>query len=305
MTRKICNILCSLTLILSACSSQKWNETKFWYNNGKTINESLVDVFYIVSTEILEEKNSLGEDTYIGKLTPEERKNISAEMEYAHSMFGDSVNFFSPYYNQYTMSALNLEERKFRKIRSRASKDAAGAFKYYMHNLNNGRPFILAGFSQGSMHLLDILRSMDKKTYKNMIAAYSMGYRISAEDLRHPFVKAAQSADDIGTVISFNSVAKTDAIWPIVNRDAATCINPVNYHTDEEPAGFIFDGDTLSVHVDTTNNVLIVEGKNIASYRFPVLESMCKPGNLHHWDLLFYKETIRTNVMRRAYRKQD
>lgn len=287
-------------LVCVGCTSSKWAESDRWFESGKAVNDSLVDVFYIVSTEILDEKDGQGRDSYIGKLTEEERKAIDAELKYAQDMFGDSFNYFAPYYEQFTMSSINLSPEEFKGVRHHAMEDVKEAFQYYLHHLNNGRPYILAGFSQGGMHLIDILRDIDPKDYERMVAAYSIGYRLSADDLSHPCVKAAEGADDRGVIVSFNSVASVDDIWPVVNEGAATCINPVNYCTDATPATFTFEGDTLTVSVDTTNNVLIVDSKKIDTYRFPVLERFCKPGNLHHFDLLFYKDAIRRNVMQRS-----
>lgn len=296
------------SIIISAflgCTSDKSSENQenfLWYESDQKVNDSLVDVFYLVSTEILEEKDEQGNDSYIGKLTPEEIESIKAEMNYARKLFGDSLNFFSPYYSQFTMSSMNLSEDRKEEVRKIASKSASDAFQYYLRNLNQGRPFILAGFSQGAMHLLDILRDMNNEDYSRMIAAYCMGYRLTATDLSHPNIIAAQNADDRGVVISYNSVATTEAIWDEVSADAATCINPVNYRTDEVPASIIFKDDTLYVKVDTTYNVLVVNSTNISNYYFPLLDAYCKPGNLHHWDLLFYRDSIRNNALRRAYR---
>ncbi|MCQ2220378.1 MAG: DUF3089 domain-containing protein [Prevotella sp.] len=288
---------CTTTKVEEA---SKWADESKWFDSGKTVNEDLVDVFYIVSTEILEEKNDKGKDMYIGALTDKEKEAIDAELGYIQGMFGDSLNFFAPYYNQYTMSSLALPEKEFTEYRKKALDDAADAFHYYLKNLNNGRPFIIAGFSQGGMHLVDMLKDIDEEDYKRMVAGYSLGYRLSEEDLKYPCVKAAQSADDLGTIVSFNSVATKDAIWPIISADAATCMNPINWRTDATPATFTFEDDTLSVQIDTTVNVLIVNSKKIDSYRFPILEKFCKPGNLHHWDLLFYKDAIKENAMRRV-----
>ncbi len=277
------------------------SENILWYENEAEVKDDLVDVFYLVSTEILEEKDEQGNDSYIAKLTPEEIEAIKAEMNYARKMFGDSLNFFSPYYSQFTMSSMNLSPDKREEVRAVASRSAIDAFHYYIENLNQGRTFILAGFSQGAMHLLDILREMKEEDYSRMIAAYTLGYRLTAEDLKHPHINAAHDAYDRGVVISFNSVATTEAIWDEVSAGAATCMNPVNFRTDDEPASFIFKGDTLDVRVDTTNNVLIVNSANISNYRFPPLDAICKPGNLHHWDLLFYRDFIRKNAIKRAY----
>lgn len=289
-----------LATMLCGCSTSKWADSGNWYATEKVACNNRVDVFYLVSTEILDEKDASGKDAYIGKLTPSERKAIGAEMEYAKQMFGDSLNFFSPYYEQFTMSALSLPEAAYMKHRSKASRDAAKAFRYYLRHLNGGRPFIIAGFSQGAMHLVDIVRGMSRRDVERMVVAYSMGYRLSAKDLKHRNVVAAQSANDLGTIVSFNSVATPEVMWPAVNGDAATCINPINYHTDATPATLIFEGDTLTVRVDTCHNALIVSSPNIAKYRFPIMEPLCQPGNLHHWDLLFYRDAIRRNALERA-----
>lgn len=290
-----------LLMLLGTGCSTKWSVASRWYDAGRPVNDSLVDVFYVVSTEILEEKDSHGRDAYIGRLTDEERVYITGEMDYIRKMFGDSVNFFSPYYNQFTLSALSLPAQQKAKVRQKASADALAAFRHYLRHQNQGRRFILAGFSQGAMHLLDMLRQLRPEEYERMVVAYCMGYRLSAQDLQHPNLVAATSARDRGTIVSFNSVATPDAIWPEVNGDAVTCINPVNYRTDDEPATFTYQGDTLTVRVDTLHNVLIVDSPKIETYRFPMLDGYCKPGNLHHWDLLFYGDHIRRNALQRAY----
>lgn len=307
----------TLTLTLVGCTSSRWAKDGNLYSSLFTHRSSLsspsqdslsqsgssADIFYIVSTEIMDGKDCKGKDHYIAKLTEEDRAAIKAEMDFVHDMFGDSLNFFSPYYKQFTFSALNLPDKKYAKIRKKASKDAVSAFRYYMRHMNNGRPFFLAGFSQGGMHLIDVVKQMKPKEYERMVAAYSMGYRLSAEDLKHPQVKAAKSADDLGTIVSFNSVTTPEDAWDVVSKDAATCMNPVNFRTDEEKASFVFDGDTLSVHVDTKHNLLIVESKNMEAYRFPPLETFCKPGNLHHWDLMFYGNFLRNNAHKRLLSK--
>lgn len=289
-------------LLLMGCSSSKWSDDENWFNTDTPVNESLVDVFYLVSTNVIEEHDEQGNACYLSRNTEEEKQILAAEMNYARQMFGDSVNFFSPYYSQFTLNALQLTAEQQNEVRAQASKDAVDAFRYYMKHLNQGRSFILAGFSQGAMHLIDVLKEMTPSEYRSMIVAYSLGYRLSAKDLEHPHVNAAQTDTDRGVTVSFNSVARTDAMWPVVNEGAATCINPINYTTNATPATFVFNEDTLTVQVDTTHHVLLVNSKKIDEYRFPVLEGYCKPGNLHHWDLLFYKEAIRQNALKRAYK---
>jgi uncharacterized protein YneF (UPF0154 family) len=55
-----------------------------------------------------------------------------------------------------------------------------------LNNYNNGRPFILAGHSQGSNILLYLLSEYMKdnpKVYDRMIAAYVIGYSVTDQYL--------------------------------------------------------------------------------------------------------------------------
>lgn len=295
----ICLVLACL--LAGSCTPSKWADEENWYQTERTVNDSLVDVFYFVSTEVLDEKDESGSDLFLSRNTEAERTAIQAEMDYARSMFGDSVNFFSPFYRQFTVSSMKQTPETWTAVRTEASKDACAAFRYYLRHLNHGRPFILAGFSQGSMHLLDALKEMDADAYSRMVAAYCMGYRLSREELECANIKPAQDETERGVILSFNSVADTCAIWPLVSEGAAVCTNPLNCRTDDAPAQLIFQGDTLTVSVELTRNVLLVEGKHMDAYRFPPLADFCKPGNLHHWDLLFYRDAIHHDALQRAY----
>lgn len=305
MKRENLILMCAAALTLISCGTSKWADESRWFDCGKSVNESYADVFYITSTNVIDEKDESGKDAYIAKLTDSEREAMGGEMAYMREMFGDSLNFFAPYYEQFTLSALALDHKNYMKARKKALKKAAAAFDYYLRHANNGRPFILAGFSQGGMHLVDIMHKIGKKDYEHMITAYSIGYRISEDDLSHPYLKAAQDADDLGTIVSFNSVASTDAIWPTTTEGAATCINPISFSTDEEPVTKIYNDDTLTVRVDKQHNVLMVNSPKISTYRFPILDDFCKPGNLHHWDILFYRDDIHNNAMKRVRKYRE
>ena len=80
---------------------------------------------------------------------------------------------------------------------------------YYFENYNNGKPFILAGHSQGSQILTMILSDYMKEHpehYKNMIAAYVIGYSVTDKYLAaNPHLKFAEGADDTGVIISYNT----------------------------------------------------------------------------------------------------
>ena len=85
--------------------------------------------------------------------------------------------------------------------------------------------------------------------------------------------------------------------WRTYNEDREQMRNEFNEWLRQSP---LFEGDTLSVSVDTAHQVLLVTSPSIQNYRFPILDTFCRPGNLHHWDLLFYRDYIRQNALRRV-----
>lgn len=279
-----------------------------WYEAANAYDSTKIDVLYLVSTEVLSATDSLGNVAWQSQLTPSDLKGINAEIAWIeNNMFHDDFNISAPIYHQYTFDAIIKQSKKdFAVTYSNVAAEVIDAFDYYMEHKNNGRPFILAGFSQGAMYTLDILKHMTDSQFSRMIACYTIGYRLSADDLKHPHIKAATCETDKGVVISFNSVQNRKAIWPFVTKDAAVCINPVNWKTDSTPATFSFDGTTNTIHIDKKKNVLIVETDKPSSYHsfYDAAPFFLNAGvsrdNLHHWDLLFYAQMIHDNAMKRA-----
>ena len=301
----------SVVPILLSCSSRQDATlcSAEWYAGDSvaiasdipsTSDADKTDIFYICSTNVL----SSGLESHRAELTADDKAALRAEMDYARGMFGKEFNFFSPFYHQFTFESISLTKEEFQKTWTDVKTEILSLFRYYMKNMNGGRPFILAGFSQGAMAVLEILKDMDDDAYRQLVAAYMIGYRLSAADLQHPHIKAAEDADSRGVTISFNSVSTTADVWPVVSDSTATCINPINWTTSSTPAQLIYDGDTATVSADQEEHVLVVSGLDTAKYRFPMLEHITKKGNLHHWDLLFYRNSIRDNALLRAYGKR-
>ena len=89
--------------------------------------------------------------------------------------FATVGNLYAPYYRQ---ADLSLAERE-KVIGGIPTQDAVAAFDYYLRHFNNGRPFILAGHSQGSNVLGNLLAGYMKEhpeAQARMVAAYVIGY---------------------------------------------------------------------------------------------------------------------------------
>ncbi len=306
-------IFCACIALSCACRSTQSVDNEFtsefyaidanWYDSGRTVNEDWVDVFYISSMEVLSSKDSLGHVSYRSVLSHDEKSAIGNEYVFINNnIFKDSLNFFAPYYHQFTMESLQLPAKQFRKeVFNAVEKEIFEAFDYYMAHMNNGRKFILAGFSQGAMLTISLLKHITDEQYSRMVAAYVLGYGISQADLDSDHIIPATDQYSQGMTISFNSVTDTSQIWPIVYNGSTACINPLNWTTGPEPAFVTFKGCNLEVSVDGNYNVLTVKGFDPAVDPLP-FAAPWPEGCLHNKEIKFYNESLFRNALDRSYR---
>ena len=310
-------LLLALIAIVSSCElnngatytsdeESPWASDDAWYQSNTTLSDEKIDLFYIVSTNVLSAKDSAGNVVYQSQLAEEDRKAFDAEFRYVEKHFSQSdFNYFAPYYHQFTFEAVNLAPEKYQEVYASVSEDVCNAFDYYMEHKNNGRRFALVGFSQGGMLVLDLLKHMTDEQYNRMVAAYALGYRITEEDCKNNHIRPASDETETGVTISFNSALSTEGIWPLVAEGAVTCINPVNWKTDATPADFTYENEEHTVSIDKQTNMLIVKTNRPEYYRKwtnnPAFQSAkVHLDCLHHWDLLFYSDFMHDNIMKRA-----
>ena len=282
-----------------------------WYIGSTTGKEA--DLLYYISTEVAASRDSLGNISLQALITPQEKRYMDEEIAFVErTIAGNDFNFYAPYYHQYTFEAIGLkmsgDSARFAQVEENVKREAIEAFRYYMKNYNGGRDFILAGFSQGAELAIEIIKSMSTEEYEKMAAAYIIGFQLTQEDLSHPNIKAAEDETSRGVCISFNSALSEKGIWEMTSGGAATCINPLNWHRDTTAAVLEYNGLKGKVRVDTKNNVLMVEIDKSPFHKWmeehPLfgkagMDKEC----LHHWDLLFYTESLKKNAAKRAYVK--
>jgi len=286
-----------ISLILSGCRAQK---------KAQTGSDGIVDVIYLVSTNVLSATDENGNEVYRATLCKEDSLVLRAEMDYVREhMFGEPFNFISPYYHQFTFNAISLSKDAYDSVYEDVVKEIEDFFDNYIRNENNGRHYILAGFSQGAMLVCELLKYMDDDAFSKMDAAYMLGYRLTEEDLAHPHIQAAQSDSDRQVTISFNTVLSEEGIWPLVTEGTVTCINPVNWCTDSTPATFSFNDQDVTISVDTQNHVIMADTdptyfhewmQSVPAYANAGVSDDC----LHHWDLLFYCQNLYENACLRS-----
>ena len=274
-----------------------------WYVNNR---KGEADVFYIISTETGDYRLADGQmchyaDTYNDSL----RAPLHAEMEGVDSLLSRRLNYYSPYYRQCSLQSFVNDSLTKARLQM-PLEDVRRAFRYYLDHQNGGRPFILAGFSQGGMIMLELLKEMDEETFSRMIAAYAIGVPI-ADSIHNRHIVAAKDADDLGVTICYNSVKNIRCAMPGFEH-SSMAINPVNWRTDGTPVTLITEPspllpvdkqkkDTMTVRLDTISGLLLVEGLTATDYVLPLIG---KEGNYHSREIWFYREQLRKNMELRA-----
>lgn len=272
-----------------------------WYITDR---QAEADVFYIISTEtgdypLTDGRTCHYADTYNDSL----RAPLYGEMLGVDTLLSGQLNYYSPYYRQCSLQSFESDSLKAARF-PLAIDDVRRAFQYYLKHQNGGRPFVLAGFSQGAHIMIELLKEMDDDIYQRMIAAYAFGITIP-DTARH--IQPAQGADDTGVTICYNSVRDTTCAMPGWNKNSIA-INPVNWRTDSLSATLITEPspllpvaeqkkDTMTIRLDTSSGLLIVEGYTAQDYMLPLIGV---EGNYHTREIWLYRDHIRANIALRT-----
>ncbi|MDR0822513.1 MAG: DUF3089 domain-containing protein [Endomicrobium sp.] len=223
-------------------SPADYSNTNNWLSLPKKLSKS-VDVFFIYPTAW----RANGEYPIADINNAEMRKWANYYLQARASAFAQAGDIYAPFYRQLDASFAFKQTKGAEGILAALKffqgvpkTDIIAAFDYYIKHYNKGRPFILAGHSQGSIMIREILFDYMKshpEVYKRMIAAYAIGVPMRKEDYaQNPHVKPAQNADDIGVVISYNTEAPKVDGANTMSIPNAILINPINWKTTEDIA---------------------------------------------------------------------
>lgn len=291
-------IVCAFTtaLLSAACAPKgevvpeapDYADSSQWYIADRG---AAVDVFYIVSTEC----DDYGHCHYADTRNDSIRGLLLGEMVGVDKLLVDGLNYYSPYYRQVTMETFTSDSLVEARMPV-AYGDVRRAFDYYTKHYNRNRPFILMGFSQGAMAVVDLLKTMDDTTYGRLAAAYVIGYKVTDT---HAHVRPAQDSADLGKTICYNSVKDNSCAIPFLSDGNLMAINPVNWRTDATPALLVDPrhGDTLTVTLDPQSLLLHIDNYTRNDYMLPLVG---REGNYHCLEITLYSDCLRRNIGLRA-----
>ena len=264
-----------------------------------------VDVFFIHPTTYYQSYsgNADVEDTRLNNFT--DNSTITKQA----SVFNGVAKVYAPRYRQAALhNFFKRDGSKATKAFNLAYSDVKSAFKYYLEHYNNGRPIIIAGHSQGSMHGMKLVKEFFDGTKKQdqLIAAYLIGYNVPSN--YYDFLDACDNPKESNCIISYNTFG-WEAIPKYADFTNAICVNPTSWKKDQIKTGKgvhmggvpkSFDSiDENLVECKCNNGILWITKPKENGY------IMMGGKNYHMADYsLFYKD-IRENLAERINSTKD
>lgn len=193
------------------------------------ISDSLknVDVFYVHPT--MYQRGPLWNASL--EMKKINRKVDKYPVRLQASVFNASCRVYAPRYRQAVVRVFYEDSEDGEKALDLAYSDVKRAFEYYMEHYNNGRPFIIAGHSQGTHHTRRLVREMIDTTElrDRMVAAYVIGFTVN--EAMYDNLKFCSDSSDTGCLISWMSYRDghvPDGEWYKTTQS----INPLTWTMD-------------------------------------------------------------------------
>lgn len=189
-----------------------------------------VDVFWVYPTVLHDQEHWLM-PTDRADMQTAARQTLTSQA----SVFSCQTNLYAPMYRQMNLAGLYKPEKEQTEMLRYGMEDVWRAFNYYMHNLNQGRPFILAGHSQGS----NILTNLIKKHWgtlgyeDRLVAAYLIGWSVTADDLaKNTALRMCSDRTELNCIISYNTMAEGRQKAAPTLLPGAVATNPLSWSTE-------------------------------------------------------------------------
>lgn len=240
------------------------------------------------------------------------------------SAFNEAGEIWAPRYRQATFGAFLTDAGAAAGALDLAYRDVTAAFDAFLSQIAPDRPIILAGHSQGALHLMRLLkeRVAGKPVAQRIVAAYVVGWPVSrTADLPAMGLPECARADQAGCILSWQSFAEpadptliadifdqsTGLTGAARRGTAMICTNPLTGTPDAAaPAsanrGSIipdsslknarFEAGLIGARCDPRGFLLIGEPPEMGPYVLP-------GNNYHVYDYSMFWANVRADAARR------
>ena len=241
------------------------------------------------------------------------------------SPFNRADELWAPRYRQAAAGAFLTDKPEGQRAIDAAYADVAQAFAYFLESVDPDKPIVLAGHSQGAIHILRLLMDEAKGTplMDRIVAVYAPGWPISIEhDLPALPVPACAAPGQTGCLMGWASFSDDGDPSMIMERYRATpgfdgqergegpilCTNPLTGGArDEAPAsanlGTLLPNEDLSAgdlvagaipaRCDERGLLLIGDPPELGQGVLP-------GGNYHVYDIPLFWKNVQEDVLQRV-----
>lgn len=274
--------------------------------------EKDADLFLICPTVDMKDEYNMAMDD------EKTKRSFTGALNMERGIYEDSTRMYAPFYRQGAMKIYDLEPEEREPYLEFAYKDISAAFSWYLENENNGRPIVLAGFSQGADLCCRLLEEYfgDSDLYDQLVAVYAIGWPVT-EDMVNEFpqIRPASSADDTGVVICLDCESpelEESFINPAGQKTFS--INPLNWKTDSTPAdktenkGACFTDYSANIkqevpelcgcYIDEERGTIKVT--DVTPEEYPPVLPILPEGSYHLYDYQFFFRNLQQNVSDRV-----
>ncbi|MET4898256.1 DUF3089 domain-containing protein [Sphingomonadaceae bacterium jetA1] len=241
------------------------------------------------------------------------------------SAFNAAGDIWAPRYRQATFGAFLTSAQDAERALDLAYRDVDAAFTAFLAQVSPKRPLILAGHSQGALHLSRLLTdrvAKDPALRRRIVAAYVVGWPVSmTADLPAMGLPACERADQTGCILSWQSFGEpadpslildvfdqTSGYTGAPRKDSAMlCTNPLT-GTPGAAAPATANLGTLYPAADLKSATIAAgrvparcEGRGILTIgEGPAVGPYVLPGNNYHvYDYSLFWANIRADAERR------
>lgn len=181
------------------------------------------------------------------------------------SAFNACCDVYAPHYREATLwSFLERETRDGQQALEFAYEDVAASFDMFLQKYADGRPFIIASHSQGTVHALRLLseRINDSPLHQRLVAAYLIGYELPLDyfDRELTEIPPCSAPGDTTCIVhwaTYGVEGKPETAvkhyysdgWEEATHKKILCTNPLSWRADEE-----------RVNADQHSGALTIEG---------------------------------------------
>lgn len=241
------------------------------------------------------------------------------------SPFNAASEIWAPRYRQATMGAFLTDAPEAQQAIDAAYADVREAFGYFVESVGEKTPIVIAGHSQGSLHVIRLLREEVNGTplADRLVAAYVIGWPISIErDVAAIGFPACATPAQTGCLISWSSYAEPADPAPVLETYSRSigfdgtprgtsdilCTNPLTGRFGgSAPAsanlGTLVPDETMSngellpgavpARCDERGLLLIGDPPQMGSYVLP-------GNNYHVYDIPLFWANTKADVVRRV-----